>query len=79
MVKEIITLVVCPNIVLAIGATILVVVWVTAVFFDVVNHLSIQHARARDWISAIIASEDVAILNAFFGNYCAHRLERDAI
>jgi hypothetical protein len=41
MVKEIITLVVCPNIVLAIGATILVVVWVTAVFLDAVNHLAI--------------------------------------
>jgi hypothetical protein len=72
-------LVVCPNIVLAISTTILVVVWVTAVFLDVVNHLAIQHARARDWISAIIASEDVAILNAFFGNYCAHRLEWDAV
>ena len=62
-------LVVCPNVVLTVCATITVVVWVTAIFFYVVDHFSVHNAAAGNLIPAVIANELIIVFNTLLGNY----------
>ena len=65
-------LVVSPDIVLAVGASVAIIVGVAPVLLHIVNELSVYYASAGDRIRTIVAHEYVVILNAFFGNYCTH-------
>jgi hypothetical protein len=76
MVKEMIVpmLKVAPAIILTISTAVMVVVWITAVFPGVVDHLAIEDPLPGDWVSAVITDIDVGVLHSLFGNYDTHGL-----
>jgi len=65
-------LVVSPDIVLAVGASVAIIVGVAPVLLHIVNELSVYYASAGDRIRTIVAHECVGILNAFLWDYLAH-------
>jgi len=65
-------LVVSPDVVLAVGTPIAIIVWVAPVLLHIVNEFSVYYASAGDRITTIIAHKCVGVLNAFLWNYLAH-------
>ena len=74
MTKEIglMLLVVCPDVVLAVGTAVAIIIGVAPILLHIVNELSVYYASAGDGIRTIVAHECVGILNAFLWDYLAH-------
>jgi hypothetical protein len=72
-------LVVSPDVVLAVRASVAIIVGVTPVLLHIIYELSVYYASAGDRITTIVAHKCVGVLNAFLGNYLAHNLERNIV
>lgn len=65
-------LVVSPDIVLAVGTSVSIIVGVAPVLLHIVNEFSVYYASAGDRITTIVAHKCVGILDSFLSNYLAH-------
>ena len=65
-------LVVSPDVVLAVSASIEIIVWIASVLLHIIDILAHCYANAGNGFSTIIADEYIAVLNALFRDYLAH-------